>query len=258
MAVKIVVEILTPLSLSRREDGKLIFDLWKKYLPRLLPDNFGNWEPIDRKFDSENYERMLESWQWPFLAVKTTPAVNASIWMRKALHQKLHATWAISLEAGSVSQSELLEFLQAASVALNADFGCLHLLTASEIARGRMSKVVLVLDKRATKFRFAIGSKDLQQRIPDLFWATVFGAPYVKMFGLDRMLTVPVYSSRALSDGAVLLQTTENLSDVESHTREFEEVRSKAKSHLGPDAFFCSARMDNFYSAPQFIFQDKK
>lgn len=51
MALKIALELLSPLPLASRQDGKAIFDLWQTYLPGLLPDKFGNWEPVDRPFE---------------------------------------------------------------------------------------------------------------------------------------------------------------------------------------------------------------
>jgi hypothetical protein len=47
MAVTTVLQILTPLALTQREDGRLVLELWEKYLPNLLPDRYGNWEPVD-------------------------------------------------------------------------------------------------------------------------------------------------------------------------------------------------------------------
>lgn len=238
MALKIALQILSPLPLTSHEEGRLVFELWQTYLPRLLPDKFGNWEPIDHPFSLQKIDAALNAWQWPFLAVRKNPPVDASIWMRKGAHQRLHATWIFRLDNAAASEEELLNFLRAASVALKADFSCLHLLTPTELERGRASKVVSTLNKEATKFSFLIGTKDLQDRIPDLFWATVLGAPYIKMFGRDRLLSVPAYSARALSDETVLLQMTEKLSDVAERPSVFDDARQKVKLHLGEDAFF--------------------
>jgi hypothetical protein len=254
MALKIALEILSPLPLTKHEDGKVIFDLWREYLPDLLPDKFGNWEPIDRPFDSRHIETVLQAWKWPFFAVKKTPEVDVSIMMRKGAQQRLHATWIFRLDAKATSQAKLVEFLKVASVVLRADFGCLHLLTPAELERGRASKIVSALNKQATKLRFMVASRDLQERIPDLFWATVFGSPYLQMFGLDRLLSAPAYSTESLSNEVVLLQLTEKLSDVELHPDNFKEARSRIKAHLGQEAFFHPERVANGYRIPQFSF----
>jgi hypothetical protein len=255
MALKIALEILSPLLLTKREDGEKIFDLWQKYLPGLLPDRYGYCEPIDQPFDPRDIETVLNGWRWSFFALKKKPAVEASIFKRKPT-QRLHAGWSFAADVGAASQADLITFLKMASVTLRADFSCLHLLTQSELQRGRASGVVMALDKQATKLHFMIGSRELQQRIPDLFWATVFGGPYVEMFGRDRLLSAPAFSTESLSNETVLLQTTEKLSDVEQHPNVFNEARSRIKAHLGQDAFFrMDDRGDRSYRTPQFKFE---
>jgi hypothetical protein len=103
-----VLEILSPLPLTRREDGQAILDLWQSYLPELLPDYFGNWEPIDRVFNLQKLDAVLDQWKWPFLATKKSPAVDASIWMRKGARQQLRATPSFRIEAKSVPQARYL------------------------------------------------------------------------------------------------------------------------------------------------------
>jgi hypothetical protein len=254
-ALKIALEILSPLLLTKHEDGEKIFDLWQKYLPGLLPDRYGYCEPIDHPFDSRDIETALNGWRWSFFALKKKPAVEASIFKRKVT-QRLHAAWHITADVGAASQAELITFLKMASIALQADFSCLHLLTQSELQRGRASGVVAPLDKQATKLHFRIVSRQLQERIPDLFWATVFGSPYVGMFGRDYLLSAPAFSTESLSNETVLLQTTEKLTDVERRPDVFNEARSRIKAHLGQDAFFRTDDTgDRSYRTPQFKFE---
>jgi len=84
-----------------------------------------------------------------------------------------------------VDLKELARFLREAAKALEGDFGCLTLLTSAEIEAGRRNATVLTLDKSATRFDFFISSQGIQRCIPDVYWMTVFGAPYVKMFGME-------------------------------------------------------------------------
>ncbi len=230
------------------------FDLWKRYLPGLLPDKFGNSEPIDRVFDSEKIEPAIDAWKWPFLATKTRWSLESSVWVRKG-GQLMHATWLLSFDSGTSSQTELIEFLKAASVALKADFGCLHLLTPQEIERGRASGAILVLNKQATRFAFNIASKDLKRRIPELFWATVFGGPYVDMFGREQLLSAPVREVQLLPGGGIMLQLSELMTDLETHPTEIDKIRSRTTTHLGTDAFFQpELSSGHSYRAPLFKF----
>jgi hypothetical protein len=254
MVTRAIVQILTPLALSKREDGRLVMDLWKHYIPDLLPDVYGNWEPLDRPFQLSNIESLLDAWKWPFLTLRHTPSVESNIWMRKG-SQRLHATWVLSLEASAANQTKLLAFLKAAGSALRADFAYLHLLTPSELERGRASKTALPLNKQATRFTFLVSSKDLQQRIPDMFWATMFGAPYLEMFGEDLLLTAPAFKAEALPGRGVLLQITEELADVERRSSVFENTRALVKKYLGEDVFFEEGRKPiDGYRTPAFTF----
>jgi hypothetical protein len=253
--LRISLKILSPLPLTKGEDGKMIFDLWRKYLPDLLPDKFGNWEPIDRPFDPQHIETALDAWRWPFLAVKKQPSVDVSVWMRKGAKQRLHSAWDFQMDTHAASQIELITFLKEASIALNADFGYIHLTTPSELERGRMNKTAHLVDKRTMRFFFSVYSKDLQERIPDLLWATVFGAPYCEMFGRKCLLSAPAYIAQPLSDEMVLLQITEKLSDVEQRADAFNKIRSQVKAHLGEEAFFRPEHIaTNGYRVPQFNF----
>jgi hypothetical protein len=237
MVERAVIQLLSPKSLTNKEDGAFLLSLWSKWLPNLMPEKYGNWEPIDRPFESGKPEIALDAWNSPFLAVRSKPLMEASVWMR-SLKQSLHSMLDLSFAAGAVTQEDLLNFLSAASVRFAADFGCLHLLTPREIDRGRASKVAHALDRKKTRFFFEITSKDLQQRIPDLFWTTVFGTPYVELLGKERLLSAPVFEAQALSNGAVILQSTPQLSDVRQNQESFDRVRSEVKAHLGTDLFF--------------------
>ena len=106
-----------------------------------------------------------------------------------------HATWLLCFDYGDVDVRELTRFLQEASKMLEGDFGCLTLLTETEIEAGRKNGAVSALDKRATRFNFLVSSPDIRKCLPDVYWMTVFGAPYVKMFGRDRLLSAPVHKA---------------------------------------------------------------
>jgi hypothetical protein len=161
----------------------------------------------------------------------------------------------MSFDYGAVADGELVEFLTVASRSLEADFACLHLLTPNEIQRGRERNFVSALDKRATKFDFGVYTQDLKKRLPDLFWLTVFGAPYVRLFGREKLLSAPASKVESVSDDIVLLQLSDSLTDVEQLPRELEDVRLRVKSHLGHNAFFePGLPTDHNYRAPQFIF----
>ena len=221
---KIYVEILTPHPLTSPEEGERVLRLWHSYLPSCLPEKVGNWEPVDQAFDLDERDAILRLWRWPFLAVKSKPRMDAEVFMRKG-ELLQHATWKLCFDYGDVDVRELTRFLQVASKMLEGDFGCLTLLTHAEIEAGRKNGAVSALDRRATRFNFLISSRDIRKCIPDVYWMPVFGAPYVKMFGRDRLLSAPVHKAETLGEAAISLQLTPSLGDVRADASLFAQTK---------------------------------
>lgn len=261
---KIVFKLLTARSLGSHKDGHLILNLWKKHLPGLLPDRIGNYEPIREKFDPDNLEAALALWQDPFLAVKKKPKMYSSVWMRMGPWPP-RASWLIKADCNSVNQEALCNLLREAPNALEADFACAHFMNAPEIERGLVNGTVsfvskrgeeaFKLERRVLEFAFLLSSQELERCIPELYWATVFGPPYVEMFGRERLLSAPAYKVEALGPDRVLVQLSERLDDLEKRWDEVEKVRIAVKNHLGADAFFQPDADSSFrYRVPEFKF----
>lgn len=232
----IYIEIQTPLLLNTRQEHDTILDLWTTYLPEYLPDRYGNSEPIDRVFDLSKREEILAHFRWPFLAVKEKPKLDTSIWMRSP-KKHLHSSWKLSFTFGEGDVGRLISFLRAAAQELEADFCCLTLFTDAEIDFGRRNRTAWNLDKKATRFFFAIHSQFLQQCLPDVYWLTIFGPPYVEFFGKERIISAPVTQSEVIDQKMVLMQLTPRLEDVRDAPK-FRDLKSRIKTHLGADAFY--------------------
>jgi len=196
---------------------------------------------VDQAFDLDERDAIPRLWRWPFLAVKSKPRMDAAVFMPKGQLLQ-HAAWLLCFDYGDVDVGELTRFLQEASKVLEGDFGCLTLLTDAEIEAGRRNGAVLALDRRATRFTFSISSRDIRMCIPDVYWMTVFGAPYVKMFGRDRLLSAPVHTAETLVEAAISLQFTPSLEDVRADASLFAETKRRLKEFLGEDAFFAVER----------------
>ena len=241
MKEEIYIQLLTPLPLTSRDEGKRVLELWETFLPSYLPDSCGNYEPIDQPFDLHHRDAILDHWKWPFLAKKEKPRMESSIWMRKG-GMVQHAAWKFVFRFGETDVRTLAGFVEAAAKELEVDFGCLTMLTQSEIAAGRHNGTVMPLDRKGTRFNFGITSQDVQRCIPDVYWLTIFGQPYVKMFGKDKLLCAPAHRVEAVSDALVLVQLTPTLEDTRNEEAAFATAKGKLKSFLGETAFYDSAR----------------
>jgi len=249
----IYVDIQTPLLLSTRQEHERILKLWEDYLPECLPDKYGNSEPVDLTFDLTKRDEILNHFRWPLLAVKAKPRVRASVWMRSP-KKLLHSSWKLSFTLGEVNVDRLNQFLRASAKELAADFCCLTLFTDAEIDFGRRNRTAWNLDKKATKFQFDIYSQFLQQCLPDVYWTTIFGAPYVKMFGKQKLLSAPAYRVEALNDSLVSIQLTESLENVKANPIAFAETKMQLKSFLGEDAFFRPGKLGQC-KCPDFVWK---
>jgi hypothetical protein len=87
-----------------------------------------------------------------------------------------------------------------------------------------------------------LGPRDLTSYLPNLYWAQIFGPPWVELFGADTLASTPAFRVEEVAPGHWLVQLTEHLADVVDEHVAFEAVRSRAKSHLGADAFFSAER----------------
>jgi|GEM_PF-2505694 len=78
---------------------------------------------------------------------------------------------------------------------------------------------------------------DLAKRLPDVPWISIYGAPYIKMFTEERILSAPFWKIERLPSGQYLLQATES-----PYEPIPEEKRSAIRRHLGEDAFMSGGR----------------
>lgn len=233
----------------------MLVGLWRRHLSSWLPEKYGNYEPISIPFDSTDPEAIVQVWGWPVLATRRGPRMDASIWCRKRQELTQHASVCFTLQHDAVDQSELLDFLCTASAALHADFACIHLMSQSDASRERERKVAHALNSAATRFCFDIYSQDLQRRIPDLFWATIFGKPYTTRIGLHKLASTPAWQSRVIASDTVCVQLSERLNDVCKDPVRFDDVRRRCTNHIGSSYFYSKEReANNEYEVPSFNF----
>jgi hypothetical protein len=84
--------------------------------------------------------------------------------------------------------------------------------------------------------------RDLTEYLPNLYWAQIFGPPWVRLFGAETIAATPGYRVEEVAAGHWLVQLTEHLDDVVTEHARFAAVRAQAKAHLGADIFFSPER----------------
>ncbi|MGE8640639.1 MAG: hypothetical protein ACN6PR_18435 [Achromobacter sp.] len=97
----------------------------------------------------------------------------------------------------------------------------------------------------------------LTKCLPDILWSQIFGPAYVKLIGLEKLLSAPAYKVEQLGPEAVYLQLSESVFDMHDHYEAVDAVRCQVKRHLDDNIFFNpNYREDHVYRVPTFKFPD--
>ena len=250
------IDILSPRSLRATEEGRELLRLWLALLPEYTPEYCGNTEPVKHPFNPRDLDGALAYWQCPFLATRRRPPrMQASVWMDIG-PKRQHAAFGLSLRSEDTNPFALRKFLGAMTSHLRADFAEAHVLGPVDIERGQQAGSVEPLNKNRTRFMLMVSTRRLQRYLGDLYWATVFGPPYVDLIGRERLLSAPAHESAALEYGGVYVQVTRDMLDPKRRPAEFEETRQRVKTHLDNNIFFDpDAPATHVYQAPEFRFE---
>lgn len=104
----------------------------------------------------------------------------------------------------------------------------------------------------------AIGTHKLLKNLPDILWSQVFGPPYVRLFGLEKLLSAPAYKVEQLGPEMVYIQLSESLFDMHERYEEVDAVRQRVKVHLDNNIFFRPENPEgHVYRTPDFQFPPK-
>ena len=248
-------EILSPLPLNRHEDARKLFQLWAENAFQFLPNRWGLYEPLRHHFSMSSLDEAIRTWEYMFLVKRTvSPKLEATIFVQYGPHRD-HSTWKISLKnVKDYDQPAFCKLLECSAAAFSADFGFIHKITETEIPRGRANGSIAFLDTAQTETNLYVATRTLSKCVPDVYWTTVFGRPYVELFSRERLLSCPAHSIKELETGAIVIQLTPELKDIAIEEAAFERVRQDARNHLNNDAFFDPAKgMDYQYRVPEFV-----
>ncbi len=249
---KVVLNLLTPKRLISIEERSEFLDLLCNVYPDLAPERYGYYEPLRQIFDLSHPEFALESWHREFLWKRHLPHMNGSVWSVTG-PQPLHSFLAISIDSKKIILENMIEFTQASTVRLNADFVAVHQLNRNDIVIGTASGTQFCHDKTKNAYDLVITTHDIKKYLPDLYWITVFGQAYVNHFGREKILSAPVPIVKELENGSIYLQLSDSPENFETNFEEVDAVRQTVKRHLGSNSFFdIHLPEDHVYDVPIF------
>ena len=247
-------EILSPLPLNRQEDARKLFQLWAENAFQFLPNRWGLYEPLRHHFSMSSLDEAIRTWEFNFLVKKTaSPKLEGYIAMQYGPHRST-ACGPLVWTPKILTNAAFCRLLERSAAAFSADFGLIHTITEADTSRGRAHGSVSFLDTAKTEKFLYVASPMLKKCVPDIYWTTVFGRPYVKLFSRERLLSCPAHRIKELDNGAIVIQLTPELKDIAAEEAAFERVRQDARNHLNNDAFFDPAKgLDYQYRVPEFV-----
>ena len=131
----------------------------------------------------------------------------------------------------------------------------MHSIIDAEIDRGRAAGAVAFLDSKRTQKNLFVTTHELKKYLPDLYWCTVFGEPYVQLLTRETLLSAPVHRAEELENGSIVVQLTPTLVEAVENEAAFETRRKDVKAYLegdGPVFFDPEKGADFAYRVPEF------
>jgi hypothetical protein len=221
-------------------EGRVIFQSWMDLVPQLTPELCGPTEPVRQPFTLDTLLANWSSWSSMFIALRRRPTMLMMV-DTDALdrHSSLKVSMDEQVLAGGISIEALTQFLKTIVGILGVDFALLHLLTEHEIPDGLASDAVAPFGRPGKpSYSVSVNTHVLRRYIPQLYWATVLGAPYVRLFGRATLLSAPTYLVEELPDGAIYLQLSESPLDLQPRRAEVDAALRAVQAHLNHNAFF--------------------
>jgi hypothetical protein len=235
----LTIEFFVPRVDESKAEGKQMLQMICGLLPEVMPEFYNTYEPVNKRFDSIHVDTALKEWCFSFLWKRRKPSVTGVMFLGTAqLERPTHTHLIIRFKPEIVSTQRLVQFVQEFSTAFRVDFSLVHVLTQPEVESKRL---------------FGLSTFILKESLPNLYWATVFGTPYVKLFGRERLLSTPAAVVKALADDMIYIQLTEDVMDNRKQPERVEAARQAAKKHLDSNAFFDPQLSPNHvYRRPEF------
>ncbi|MBU3846160.1 MAG: hypothetical protein H9855_04150 [Candidatus Acinetobacter avistercoris] len=216
------------------------------YFPDMLPEKCGFWSPMKIEFSTDIIESLIPDDRGGAADTLWCQRLKKPRFMGNfspSSHGHTHSTEYIGYEFEHVDQQKIIDYLKNTTVQFHGD---LAIIDANRHKEPDPLSVEGWND--VTPY-----THELKHWLPDMYWGVVFGKAYVDVFGLEVLLTTPAYLVEKLSDEAVYIQLSPFIHDVFQKTEWVDDLREKAKQHLGYEAFWSPEKDYEFLHARRFL-----
>lgn len=234
----VVVQFYLPYLHESKADGRQILHMICELLPELAPEFYSSYEPINKRFHS--IETALNDWGSSFLWKRKSSAANGMVTFGSAHPRRpFHTSVWLEGRLEILDNERLTHFVREFSKAFQPDVSLIHIFPKT--GHGNRQPI------------FNLSTFVMRESLPNLYWVTVFGRPYINLFGKERLLSTPAAVVREIAEDVVYMQLTEHLMDNRKQAERVEVVRQGAKRHLDSNVFFDPQLSPNHvYRTPEF------
>lgn len=222
--------LLTRHSMSSSSTGAEFFDLLISTAPQLVPRKYDVSEPIRRVFNPARVSDALTIWGGPRFFWETVEKGGEGAYI-EGISRNLCDVIKISIECDEFESSSLLDFLEKAASAFNAEFAYLHKTFDEELEDRDFYRMHVM------PFCQGLSAPEFEKGLPGVAWAMYFGGAWIQHLKGDRLWNAPVFASKAVPSGGVLLQVTERLEHFGPEYEEFRLRRRELVEHIDADVF---------------------
>lgn len=260
---EITARILSRLPMHDYRDFTARLKLHFEMLPSMTPTKWNITEPINRPFaedtDWEEEMRLLFApIAWAEFYWRRNKKTQSSGGFSKAFDNRTgqflptHSHEYITSKLSQTNMAELIDYVKTSSVQFKADIALIDVW--HERYYEEAIKDTRVFQQDSFFKEFILTTHQIRHWLDDIYWGTIFGDAYVRLFGIEKLLSVPVYKAEQLSENTVYLQLTENISDTYEKFEEMQQIRQAVKEYLDPMAFFQKDKA--YYPWGQGFFKD--
>jgi len=248
-------------AMNTEETFMLLVEDFTQNLPQLMPDVWGVTEPYRDPFVVDDILNKMLSWhhsdagKWDFdwrrkAKPKAWGGFKKMVW---PVRGPQHASHHFYVDLPTELEPVVLAYMKHASQKFTTDYAAFswNLEIFSNEGAGQ------AWAEASGDFVY-LRTIDMVKHLPAIYWSQVFGPPYVRLFGLDKLLSAPAYKVEQLGPEMVYIQLTESLFDVRERYDYVDDVRQKVKAHIDDNIIFNPANpLDHVYRVPDFQFPPK-
>jgi hypothetical protein len=240
----IKVDLSTTLYLGRKEIAERFCDILTKYNDAYLPDRWDieQRSRLRRQFSPSTRAELIAEWTRPEdwksinFSRKSPFRLEMSMDIKRFAAAKFNEFSAYIHEnccTPRERQQQLLNFITEISSLIRTDYGFI----AHKRQERRQSPVLTPAE-----------------RLPGVYWANLFGRPYIDFFGREKLLATPCYGVREVNKDLILIVTSNSINS--SEMIEGDEVTNRVKAYLDQGAFAGPNFPHERCAVPDFDFAD--